>query len=118
MIEVSARMHPHGDAAKTYELLHATITNKTTPQDRGDRYFAHVVARPSAALGIPGYDADVLVTGHDRQSGLTPLLMAVLNAAHASPADRRGVPMPPAQVLGRLTLADVTAFERSLVSRR
>lgn len=110
MIILSATMHPHGDASRAYELLHATIDNRTRLEDegRGDRYMALVCARPNRFLKVSGYEADVQVKEHRPADGPTALIVAVLNAARGSEL------CPPAQLIARTTLEDAAAFERRL----
>lgn len=115
MILVTATMWPGGNLAGSYEILHATITNRTSVEDRGERYVSHVIARPAPTLGISGYEADVETRGHKSQDGFAPLLMSVLAAAHA-PNDR-GLFLPPSRALSRLDLVTTTEFEAVIRSR-
>jgi hypothetical protein len=80
MIIVQAHMIPNGDEARRYELLHASIQNRTSVEPM-DWYTATVIARPYAELGTPGFEADVKIQGVDRRAGFVPLLASVLNTA-------------------------------------
>jgi len=109
MIIVTATMWPRGHAAQSYELLHATISNRTSPGDVADSYMAHVVARPNKIIGVSGYEADVMVPSYRRTDGLAPLLMAVLGSAHA---EQDGDGIPQARLMARVLLQDAEEFEK------
>lgn len=114
MINVVATMWPRGNAAEAYELLHATISNRSELDDANESYMAYVLARPNVWMGIGGYEADVEVKDHKRAAGFAPLLMSVLNAAHVTVAP---IALPPARALARMTIQDAADFERRLKAR-
>lgn len=113
MIILTATMHPHGDATRRYELLHATIENRTEDCDMAERYFAHVLSRPNKYIGISGFEADVEVKGHRRSDGLTPLVIAVLNNANSIDV-MQGTIIPETRQITRVTIEDASDFERRL----
>lgn len=116
MIILNAHMWPHGNQAQAYELLHATITNQSSPGDLKDSYFAHVLSRPAEGLGVLGFEADVEVRDHERSHGFGTLLMSILAAAVSNDPEK-GVFIPPSRTLVRLTLQDVAAFQVALKAR-
>ena len=116
MIIVTATCWPGGNAAGSYELLHATITNRSSPEDKTDSYMAHVLARPDYSRGLNGYEADVEVKGHKFADGFAPLLMSVLNGAHGS--DGRAIVLPSARARARVDLMTAVEFEKVLRGRQ
>lgn len=125
MIILTATMHPHGNPAQAYELLHATIENRTRIEDfdpRGgidqatERYLAHVLSRPNRWIGVSGYEADVEVKGHRRADGPAPLIRSVLHAA-VNEDGSSGFVLPEARRLARVTIEDAAAFEQRLRAR-
>lgn len=120
MIILTATMWPGGNQERSYELLHATIENRTRLEDdlkaNADRYMAHVCSRPNRWLGVSGYEADVEVRNHKRSDGPAVLLMSVLNAANSVDVNK-GTFMPEARQLARVTIKDAADFERRLRAR-
>lgn len=119
MIILSATMWPGGNSKRSYELLHATIDNRTPLEDYmigGDRYFAHVCSRPNRYLAVSGYEADVEVRGHKRSDGPAALIMTVLNTANSTDANR-GTILPEGRQLARVTIEDAAGFEHRLAAR-
>lgn len=112
MIVVTATMWPHGSQLDAKELLHATITNQTSPGEALETYGAHVTCRPNSFAGIEGFDADVSVTEHRSTDGVVPLLLATFGAAYGP------LQVPPARCLARLTLREVHEFEAILRGRQ
>lgn len=118
MIVVTATMWPLGSQAQSYEMLTTTITNTTADElATRDSYSAHVISRPNKFLGIEGYEADVEVRDHERSRGLTPLFMAILGAAHQTDSSK-GVILPAANTLARMTIQEIAEFEDRLKGRR
>lgn len=117
MIVVQATMWPRGNQAQSYELLHASINNKTELGDEEESYFAHVLSRPKPFGGILGYEADVEVRGHKPQDGFAPLLMAVLGAAYSTDQDA-SIIIPPARLIARLNLEDLAEFNKRITARQ
>jgi hypothetical protein len=112
MVIVQAVMWPHGNQTQTYELLNVSLSNTSSPEDRLQRYMAHVLSRPSPMLGIDGYEADVEVQGHESRAGFVPLLASILNAAHETGAE--GMILPPARRLSRVEVVSAHEFDEML----
>lgn len=123
MIIVSASVWPGGSEAQAYELLCATISNRSSPGDRLESYHAHVLARPNKFFGVIGYEADIEIKDHKRTDGFAPLVCAVLGQAAgpcpaASNQNIAGLVLPSARTLAKVTIADAAAFEQRLRERR
>lgn len=115
MITLKATMWPLGNEAQAYELVHATIENRTRIYDSvgdDDRFMAHVCSRPNRWLGVSGYEADVEVRHFKRSDGPAALIIAVLGAAYQT--DNK---LPETQCLSRVTIEDAADFERRLRAR-
>lgn len=118
MIIVTATMWPGGDASGSYELMHATLTNRSSPRDRTESYMAHLLLRPNASRGLPGYEADVEVKEHRYENGFVPLLTSVLMAADGGTRSSvTGTNMPTARTLARVDLVTAQQFEGMLRGR-
>lgn len=107
MVVITGTLYPHGQDAGRVELLHATISNAGQLRPGSDCYTAHVLARPHPPLGVLGFEADVEVQNHARHKGITPLLVAVLDAA-LERSQRDG--SPPARLIKRINLLNVDMF--------
>lgn len=123
MIVVNATVWPGGSEAQAYELLCATISNRSTIRDRLESYHAHVLSRPNKHFGVIGYEADVEIREHRRADGFAPLLCSILGQAagqcpSASNQNIAGVVLPSARTLTKVTIEDAAAFERRLRERK
>lgn len=112
MIILTATMHPGGDAARAYELLHATIENRTKIEDAlgTDRYVAHVLSRPNRFISVSGYEADVEIRSHKRSAGPAALIAAVLESSTIEA-------LPEARRWARIIITDAADFEQRLRAR-
>lgn len=116
MLIVTGTVWPEGNQAASYEVLHATISNNSAPEDATQNYTAHVLARPAPFDGIEGYEADVEVREHSRQAGVVPLIVSTLLAAYAGDPGA-GIALPPSRALARVVLQDLAAFEATIRGR-
>ena len=115
MIIVTATCWPGGNAAGSYELLHASLTNRSSPGDRTETYMSHVLARPDNSRGVAGYEADVETKGHHFEWGFATLLTSVLSAADGGKdVQHFGTKTPTSRTLARVDLVSPDQFEKML----
>lgn len=112
MIVVTARMYP-SDGSPSYEILNATITNRSAPGDVAQSYMTHVLMRPDRYSGAPGYEADVETQGYLDRHGFAALLRSAIGVSDGNIGQSTcGTDMPTSRVLNRLAIHFVDEFER------